>query len=50
MDSYQEGELKTITEAEEINESSIAKAMVQIPTGVSVLNLQNYLFQKLSEQ
>ncbi|HKL17713.1 MAG TPA: DUF4412 domain-containing protein [Halalkalibaculum sp.] len=50
IESYQSGELKTITEAEEINESSIAKAMVQIPSGVSVLSLQNYLFQQLSEQ
>ncbi len=50
MESYQSGELMTVTEAEEINESSIAKAMVQIPSGVSVLSLQNYLFQQLSEQ
>lgn len=50
IESFQSGELKTITEAEEINESSIAKAMVQIPSGVSVLSLQNYLFQQLSEQ
>lgn len=50
VDAFDNGELAMTTEAEEINESSIAKAMVQIPTGVSVLNLQNYLFQKLSEQ
>lgn len=50
IESFQSGELKTVTEAEEINESSIAKAMVQIPSGVSVLSLQNYLFQQLSEQ
>ena len=50
MESYKSGELITVTEAEEINESSIAKAMVQIPSGVSVLSLQNYLFQQLSEQ
>lgn len=50
IESYQDGELKTVTEADEINESSIARAMVQIPTGVSVLSLQNYLFQQLSEQ
>lgn len=50
MESYKSGELKTVTEAEDIDASSIAKAMVQIPSGVSVLSLQNYLFQKLSEQ
>lgn len=50
IESYQSGVLKTVTEAGEINESSIAKAMVQIPSGVSVLSLQNYLFQQLSEQ
>ena len=50
METYQSGELKTVTEAEEINESTIAKAMVEIPSGVSVLSLQNYLFQQLSEQ
>lgn len=50
IEAYSDGELKSITEAVEINESSIAKAMVQIPSGVAVLSLQNYLFQKLSEQ
>lgn len=50
IDSYQNGRLKAVTEAEEINPSSIAKAMVQIPSGVSVLSFQDYLFQKLSEQ
>ncbi|MDX1585867.1 MAG: hypothetical protein R3222_03950 [Balneolaceae bacterium] len=50
IESFQDGVMKTVTEAEEINESSIARAMVQIPSGVSVLSLQNYLFQQLSEQ
>lgn len=50
IEAYRDGELKSVTETEEINESSIAKAMVQIPSGVAVLSLQNYLFQKLSEQ
>lgn len=50
IESYDSGKLQMVTEAEEINESSVAKAMVQIPAGVSVLSFQDYLFQRLSEQ
>ncbi|HKL03920.1 MAG TPA: DUF4412 domain-containing protein [Cryomorphaceae bacterium] len=50
VESYDDGELKSVLEASEINESSIARAMVNVPSGVQVLNLQDYLFQKMSEQ
>lgn len=50
IESYQSGKLKTVTEAEDISASSVAKAMVQVPSGVSVLSFQDYLFQRLSEQ
>lgn len=50
IDAYDSGRLQMVTEAEEIIESSIAKAMVQIPSGVNVLSFQDYLFQRLSEQ
>lgn len=50
ISSYESGKLKTVTEADEISASSIAKAMVQVPSGVSVLSFQDYLFQRLSEQ
>lgn len=50
VESYDSGSLQMITEAKEVSESSIAKAMVQIPSGVSVLSFQDYLFQRLSEQ
>lgn len=37
-------------ETTEINESTVAKAMVQVPSGVKVLSFQDYLFQKMSQQ
>lgn len=50
IEAYDDGKLNMVTRAEEITGSSIAKAMVQIPSGVSVLSFQDYLFQRLSEQ
>jgi hypothetical protein len=50
VETYDSGSLQMLTEAEEISKSSIAKAMVQIPSGVDVLSFQDYLFQRLSEQ
>lgn len=50
IEAYESGTLRMVTETEEISESSVAKAMVQIPSGVSVLSFQDYLFQRLSEQ
>lgn len=39
-----EGEWKTIFEVTDINESSIAKAMVEIPTGIKLVSLGDMLF------
>jgi hypothetical protein len=49
-DAYRNGELTGRIEATQISESSIARAMVQIPPGVKVLSFQDYLFQKMSRQ
>lgn len=50
MEAYQSGELTGVTEASRISQSNIARAMVQIPSGVKVLSFQDYLFSKMSEQ
>jgi len=50
IEAYKNGTLEEITEAVEISESGIARAMVQIPPGVKVLSFQDYLFQKMSQQ
>ncbi len=50
MDSYRDGKLKMVTEIEDLRESTIARAMVQVPSGVTVLSFQDYLFQQLSDQ
>lgn len=49
-ESYKNEKLVSMLEVNEIQESSIARAMVQIPSGVKVLSFQDYLFQKMSNQ
>jgi len=49
-ESYNNDKLVSMFEASEINKSSIARAMVQVPSGVKVLSFQDYLFQKMSNQ
>jgi len=49
-DSYEDDELASTIEASEVKKSSIARAMVQVPSGVKVLSFQDYLFQKMSDQ
>ncbi|MFH5883314.1 DUF4412 domain-containing protein [Halalkalibaculum sp. DA3122] len=50
IEGYESGELRQVTEIQEIEQSDIARAMVQIPQGVKVLSFQDYLFNKMSEQ
>lgn len=50
MDSYENDRLKMVTVVKELSQTTIARAMVQVPSGVKVLSFQDYLFQKLSEQ
>ncbi|MDR8392756.1 DUF4412 domain-containing protein [Aliifodinibius sp. S!AR15-10] len=50
IEGYRDGNLRQITEIQEIEESNVARAMVQIPQGVQVLSFQDYLFNKMSEQ
>ena len=49
-EGFENGNLVSSLEATEITESSIARAMVNVPSGVKVLSFQDYLFQKMSEQ
>lgn len=48
--SYRNGSLTGTMEATEVSQSSVARAMVQVPPGVKVLSFQDYLFQKMSQQ
>lgn len=50
VDVFRNDKMVSRLEATDINASAIAKAMVQVPSGVQVLNFQDYLFQKMSEQ
>jgi hypothetical protein len=50
VEVFQNDKLTSRMEATDVSESSIARAMVQVPSGVEVLNFQDYLFQKMSQQ
>lgn len=46
-----EGESRsTIMEVSSVNESSVAKAMVEIPSGVSLMSFKDYVFRMMMEQ
>lgn len=49
MENYKNDRLEGITEVTDISRSSVARGMVQVPSGVRVLSFQDYLFQKMSE-
>lgn len=49
-DTFRNGKMVSRLEAADINASPIARAMVQVPSGVQILSFQDYLFQKMSEQ
>src|SRR5699024_950943 len=49
FESYENDELKTVLESTEVNKTDIDPARVEVPAGVTVLSMQNYLFQKMSE-
>lgn len=43
----EEGVVKTIFEVTNVNESSIAKAMVEIPSGINLISLQEMIFKMM---
>ena len=49
FESYENDELESVLEATEVNKTAIDQAKVEVPSGVAVLSMQNYLFQKMSE-
>lgn len=49
VDVFRNDKMISRLEANTINESPVAKAMVQIPSGVQVLSFQDYLFQQMSQ-
>lgn len=50
VESYENNNLVSKLVATDVNTSAVAKAMVNVPSGVKVLSFQDYLFQKMSEQ
>lgn len=50
VEGFKNDKLVSMLEATEINKSAIARAMVNIPSGVQVLSFQDYLFQQMSKQ
>lgn len=49
IENYEGDTLTSLTELREIDRSGIARAMVQIPSGVKVLSFQDYLFQRMRD-
>jgi len=50
VEVFENNKMVSKMQATSVTESSIARAMVQVPSGVQVLSFQNYLFQKMSDQ
>lgn len=50
LESYKDGELASALEATEIQKTSVDPAMVQVPSGIKVMTMQEYLFQKMSNR
>jgi len=50
VEVFENNQLVSKLETTEVNTSSVARAMVQVPSGVKVLSFQDYLFQKMSKQ
>ncbi|MDZ7773731.1 MAG: DUF4412 domain-containing protein [Balneolaceae bacterium] len=48
IDHFGEDGKVSVTEVRSIDQSSVARAMVEIPSGVQVLSLQDFLFQQMN--
>ena len=49
FESYENDELESVLEATEVQKGNVDRAQVEVPPDVTVLSMQNYLFQKMSE-
>ncbi|GAB5407912.1 MAG: hypothetical protein BalsKO_02770 [Balneolaceae bacterium] len=47
IEVHEKGETKTVMEVSNVNKSSIAKAMVEIPSGVNLIGLQEMIFSMM---
>lgn len=47
VEMFKNDELVSVLETGEITESPVARGMVQVPSGLTVLNFQDYLFQQM---
>lgn len=50
VEVFEKDELVSKLETTQVDESSVARAMVQVPSGVKVLSFQDFLFQNMSKQ
>ena len=49
FENYKSGELESVLEATEVNKGPVNSDLVMVPSDVAVLNMQNYLFQKMNQ-
>ncbi|SMO77482.1 DUF4412 domain-containing protein [Fodinibius sediminis] len=50
LEAYKEGTLTSALEVTDIEEAPIAASKVQVPSGIRVLSMQEYLFQKMNNR
>lgn len=50
LEAYKDGKLTSALEATEIKQASVDPAMTEVPSGVKVLSMQEYLFQKMNNR
>lgn len=50
VEFFSGGELRSVTEATQIDRSTVSRSLMQVPDGVKILSLQDYLFQQMSRQ
>lgn len=50
VEFFSGGELRSVTEATQIDRSTVSSSLMQVPDGVKILSLQDYLFQQMSRQ
>lgn len=50
IEAVDKGERTTLMKVTNVNKSSIAKAMVEVPSGTTLMSFQDFMFQKMMEQ
>lgn len=50
IESHEDGETKTVFEVTDMQESSVAKAMVEIPSGITLIGAKEFMFNMMMQQ